>query len=94
MGKDPLKQAEEAKKLGPTIYELYEAWEKWAREQGKIRETVRTMLCCLRQSINVDTKRTRSLTPADLENFTHARLKAGLKPSTINRTIRELLYLY
>ena len=94
MGKDPLKQAEEAKKLGPTIYELYEAWEKWAREQGKIRETVRTMLCCLRQSINVDTKRTRSLTHADLENFKHARLKAGLKPSTINRTIRELRYLY
>ena len=94
MGKDPLKQAEEAKKLGPTIYELYEAWEKWAREQGKIRETVRTMLCCLRQSINVDTKRTRSLTHADLENFKHARLKAGLKPSTINKTIRELRYLY
>ena len=94
LGRDPMKQAEEAKKLGPTIYELYEAWEKWAREQGKIRETVRTMLCCLRQSINVDTKRTRSLTHADLENFKHARLKAGLKPSTINRTIRELRYLY
>ena len=94
LGRDPLKQAEEAKKLGPTIYELYEAWEKWAKEQGKIRETVRTMLCCLRQSINVDTKRTRSLTHADLENFKHARLKAGLKPSTINRTIRELRYLY
>ena len=94
LGRDPLKQAEEAKKLGPTIYELYEAWEKWAKEQGKIRETVRTMLCCLRQSINVDTKRTRSLTHTDLENFKHARLKAGLKPSTINRTIRELRYLY
>lgn len=94
LGRDPLKQAEEAKKLGPTIYELYEAWEKWAKEQGKIRETVKTMLCCLRQSINVDTKRTRSLTHTDLENFKHARLKAGLKPSTINRTIRELRYLY
>ena len=94
LGRDPLKQAEEAKKLGPTIYELYEAWEKWAREQGKVRDTVKTMLCCLRQSINVDTKRTRSLTHADLENFKHARLKAGLKPSTINRTIRELRYLY
>lgn len=94
LGRDPMKQAEEAKKLGPTIYELYEAWEKWAKEQGKIRETVRTMLCCLRQSINVDTKRTLSLTHTDLENFKHARLKAGLKPSTINRTIRELRYLY
>lgn len=38
MERDPLKQAEEAKKLGPTIYELYEAWEKWAQEQGKVRE--------------------------------------------------------
>ena len=44
MERDPLKQAEEAKKLGPTIYELYEAWEKWAQEQGKVRETVRTLL--------------------------------------------------
>lgn len=94
LGRDPLKQAEDTKKLGPTIYELYEAWERWAKEQSKIRETVRTMLCCLRQSINVTTKRTLSLTHADLENFKHARTKAGLKPSTINRTIRELCYLY
>lgn len=93
-GKDPLQI--EKKKSAPklTIMQLYKKWEKWAEEQKLERITTKNMIGAIGQYFDVEKKKAESLTARDLENYKNERTKKGNKPSSINRMLRELKYLY
>lgn len=94
-GRDPLKvdaKKKSASKL--TMMQLYRKWEKWAEEQKLERITTKNMIGAIAQYFDVDKKKAESLTARDLENYKNERTKKGNKPSTINRNLRELKYLY
>lgn len=94
-GGDPLK-VETKKKCAAklTILQLYQKWEKWSQEQKLERVTTKNMIGAIAQYFDVEKKKAESLTARDLENYKNERTKRGNKPSSINRMLRELKYLY
>lgn len=94
-GGDPLKVDARKKCVSKlTMMQLYRKWEKWAEEQKLERITTKNMIGAIGLYFNTDKKRAESLTARDLENYKNERTKMGNKPSTINRNLRELKYLY
>lgn len=94
-GEDPLKvEAEKKQKSKLTMRQLYKKWERYAEEQKLERITTKNMIGAIGQYFNVDKKLAESLTAQDLENYKNVRTKKGNKPSSINRMLRELKYLY
>lgn len=94
-GGDPLKvetQKKRASKL--SILQLYQKWEKWSQEQKLERVTTKNMIGAIAHYFDVEKKKAESLTARDLENYKNERTKKGNKPSSINRMLRELKYLY
>lgn len=93
-GGDPLKVEVKKSASKLTMMQLYKKWEKWAEEQKLERITTKNMIGAVGLYFNLDKKRAESLTARDLENYKNERTKMGNKPSTINRNLRELKYLY
>lgn len=94
-GRDPLKVESKKKRTAKlTILQLYQKWEKWSQEQKLERVTTKNMIGAIAQYFDVEKKKAESLTARDLENYKNERTKKGNKPSSINRMLRELKYLY
>ena len=94
-GGDPLKVETKKKRAAKlTILQLYQKWEKWSQEQKLERVTTKNMIGAIAQYLDVEKKKAESLTARDLENYKNERTKKGNKPSSINRMLRELKYLY
>lgn len=94
-GGDPLKVETKKKRAAKlTILQLYQKWEKWSQEQKLERVTTKNMIGAIAKYFDVEKKKAESLTARDLENYKNERTKRGNKPSSINRMLRELKYLY
>lgn len=93
-GNDPLAVVKKRNTPKLTIRQLYQKWEKWAKEQKLNRRTTKHMISAIATYFDVDKKLAESLTARDLENYKNERTKKGIKPSSVNRMLRELKYLY
>lgn len=93
-GEDPLAVVEKKNTSKLTIRQLYAKWEKWAKEQRLERRSTKAMIGAIALHFNVDKKLAESLTARDLENYKNECTKKGNQPSSVNRILRELKYLY
>ena len=89
----PKPEKKKKEKEALTIRQIFDKWQIWAHERGESRSTIMSMMYGLQKFFDVEKKKAESLSLRDIENFRHARLKAGLKPSSVNRVITELKYL-
>lgn len=94
-GKDPFAQKKTGNKL--TLKQLFEAWKKWSKEHNVNESTVHTVHGTetgLRQYFDLSHKDAESLSYQDLVSFQNARIKAGIKTSSINRYVTGIKHIY
>lgn len=92
MGKDPFAAQKNNSKL--TLQQLIDKWYSWAKDHNTSRPSLRSSYGGLRQYFDFGRKKAESLTTQDIVQFQSARTKAGIKPSTINRNLSDLKFLY